>query len=77
MGPDWYDDFNDYDYGGYLIAHGVPTDSSAKSWRDKFLRGPYLREYAIARGVMRETMETCITWERFAQLREIVTGMVA
>jgi len=41
-------------------------------WREKFLRGPYLREYAIARGVMRETMETAITWERFAKLREHV-----
>lgn len=47
-------------------------DQSAQSWREKFLRGPYLREYAIARGVMRETMETAITWERFAALREHV-----
>ena len=39
---------------------------AAGNWRDKFLRGPYLREHAIARGVMRDTMESCIpgtaTW---------------
>ncbi|MDP3246411.1 MAG: FAD-binding oxidoreductase [Polaromonas sp.] len=48
------------------------ADAGANSWRQKFLRGPYLREYAIARGVMRETMETAVTWERFAALREHV-----
>ena len=45
------------------------SDAGANSWRHKFLRGPYLREYAIARGVMRETMETAVTWDRFAALR--------
>jgi len=43
-------------------AHGR---GAAGNWRDKFLRGPYLREHAIARGVMRDTTESCITWERY------------
>jgi alkyldihydroxyacetonephosphate synthase len=51
---------------GALLAES--TDASAQSWRYKFLRGPYLREHAIARGVMRETMETAITWERFESM---------
>jgi len=38
---------------------------AAGNWRNKFLRGPYLREHAIARGVMRDTVESCITWERY------------
>jgi alkyldihydroxyacetonephosphate synthase len=42
---------------------------AAGKWRDKFLRGPYLREHAISRGVMRDTVETCITWERYLELR--------
>lgn len=50
----------------------VDSDRGAKSWREKFVRGPYLREYAIARGVMRETMETAVTWGGFAALREHV-----
>jgi alkyldihydroxyacetonephosphate synthase len=64
------------DFGGTWdeasLSGGADADSGAKSWREKFLRGPYLREYAIARGVMRETMETAITWERFAKFREHV-----
>jgi alkyldihydroxyacetonephosphate synthase len=64
------------DHGGTWdaasLTGGAHADSGAKSWRDKFLRGPYLREYMIARGVMRETMETATTWERFAKLRERV-----
>jgi alkyldihydroxyacetonephosphate synthase len=65
------------DFGGRwnedkLQGDAATTDSGAKSWRDKFLRGPALREHAIARGVMRETMETAITWDRFAQLHEHV-----
>jgi alkyldihydroxyacetonephosphate synthase len=38
---------------------------AAGNWRDKFLRGPYMREHAIARGVMRDTTESCITWDRY------------
>ena len=64
------------DHGGIwdasVLKGDANADSSAKSWRDKFLRGPYLREYAIARGVMRETMETCVTWGQFARMREHV-----
>jgi len=61
------------DFGGTwdesaLRDHDVSSDADTKSWRDKFLRGPALREHAIVRGVMRETMETAITWDRFQQL---------
>jgi alkyldihydroxyacetonephosphate synthase len=34
-----------------------------------FLRGPYLREHAIARGVMRDTTESCITWDRYMEFQ--------
>lgn len=42
-------------------------DAAAANWRDKFIRGPYLREHAVARCVMRDTFESSITWDRFAQ----------
>ena len=42
---------------------------AAGNWRDKFLRGPYLREHAIARGVMRDTVESCITWDRYMEFQ--------
>ena len=58
------------DYGGEwdrdaLAAEDSQRRGAAGNWRDKFLRGPYLREHAIARGVMRDTTESCITWERY------------
>ena len=45
---------------------------AAGNWRDKFLRGPYLREHAIARGVMRDTVESCITWDRYLDFQDQV-----
>src|SRR4051794_17221163 len=48
-----------------------PKDSAASgSWRNAFLRAPYLRDVFVAIGVLSETFETAITWERFDALRE-------
>jgi alkyldihydroxyacetonephosphate synthase len=35
------------------------------AWRDAFLRAPYLRDTLIQAGVLAETFETAITWDRF------------
>jgi alkyldihydroxyacetonephosphate synthase len=35
------------------------------AWREAFLRAPYLRDTFVAMGVLSETFETAITWERF------------
>ncbi len=35
------------------------------SWRDAFLRAPYLRDTMVAGGVLAETFETAITWDAF------------
>src|SRR5262249_53400446 len=35
------------------------------AWREAFLRAPYLRDAFVAMGVLSETFETAITWERF------------
>jgi alkyldihydroxyacetonephosphate synthase len=58
------------DHGGQWDREALSSEDSqrrgaAGNWRNKFLRGPYLREHAIARGVMRDTVESCITWERY------------
>ncbi len=34
-------------------------------WREAFLRAPYLRDIFVAMGVLSETFETAITWDRF------------
>lgn len=37
------------------------------SWRSAFLAAPYLRDSLVSLGVLSETFETAITWERFAE----------
>jgi alkyldihydroxyacetonephosphate synthase len=42
------------------------------SWREAFLGAPYTRDLLVAMGVLAETFETAITWERFAAFHERV-----
>ncbi|HEX5309164.1 MAG TPA: FAD-binding oxidoreductase [Solirubrobacteraceae bacterium] len=42
------------------------------AWRQAFLRAPYVRDVFVAMGVLSETFETAITWERFPKLHERV-----
>jgi alkyldihydroxyacetonephosphate synthase len=62
------------DCGGEWDHNALAEEDSqrrgaAGNWRNKFLRGPYLREHAIARGVMRDTTESCITWDRYMEFQ--------
>ncbi len=50
---------------------------SEGAWRDAFLRAPYLRDALIAAGVLAETFETAITWDRFDQFVAEVRGRTA
>jgi alkyldihydroxyacetonephosphate synthase len=51
------------DQGGSYERRG--GGSAVGSWRESFLRAPYLRDTFIAIGVLSETFETAITWDRF------------
>ena len=42
------------------------------SWREAFLGAPYTRDVLVAMGVLAETFETAITWDRFARFHEQV-----
>jgi alkyldihydroxyacetonephosphate synthase len=56
------------DHGGQVgRRHGREGDSVG-TWRDVFLRAPYLRDTFVACGVISETFETAITWDRFEDL---------
>jgi alkyldihydroxyacetonephosphate synthase len=53
-------------------AHGATWEErdaesrgSMGAWRDAFLRAPYLRDALVAMGVLSETFETAVTWDRF------------
>ncbi len=53
-----------------------PGGDAVSSWRSAFLGAPYLRDVLVAMGVLSETFETAITWERFGALHEHVTAAV-
>jgi alkyldihydroxyacetonephosphate synthase len=52
-------------------AEGARGGASG-AWREAFLRAPYLRDVFVAMGVLSETFETAITWERFERFVEDV-----
>jgi alkyldihydroxyacetonephosphate synthase len=60
------------DHGGTWERRGGGGGDAVGSWREAFLRAPYLRDTFIAIGVLSDTFETAITWERFQALQESV-----
>jgi alkyldihydroxyacetonephosphate synthase len=67
-------------HGGSWERRGAGRDTpdAVGGWREAFVRAPYLRDTFVAIGVLSETFETAITWERFdafdQAVRERVTG---
>jgi alkyldihydroxyacetonephosphate synthase len=51
------------DHGGSWERRG--GGDSVGSWREAFLRAPYLRDTFVAIGVLSETFDTAITWDQF------------
>jgi alkyldihydroxyacetonephosphate synthase len=47
---------------------------AVSSWRQAFLGAPYMRDVLVAMGVLSETFETAITWERVPVFHERVTA---
>ena len=67
--------------GGGAGGEGTSDSRSAAgggdavgAWREAFLGAPYARDALVALGVLAETFETAITWERFAAFHERVTA---
>ena len=55
------------DGGGAANKQGA-----AGAWRDAFLKMPYVRDAMVSLGVLSETFETAITWERFPEFHQDV-----
>jgi len=61
------------DHGGRVPGDGWRTrvadegarEGAAGAWRKAFLDGPYLRDALVGMGMLSETFETAITWDRF------------
>jgi alkyldihydroxyacetonephosphate synthase len=50
------------------------SGDAVSSWREAFLGAPYLRDTLVALGILAETFETAITWERFPAFHERVSA---
>jgi alkyldihydroxyacetonephosphate synthase len=68
------------DHGGSAEKRTDGGDGTA-AWRDAFLQAPYLRDTLVAAGIVADTFETAITWDRFGgfvdQVRETAERAVA
>jgi alkyldihydroxyacetonephosphate synthase len=51
---------------GEVRASGE-SDDAVGAWRGAFLLAPYLRDTFVACGVLSETFETAVTWDRFEE----------
>jgi alkyldihydroxyacetonephosphate synthase len=55
-------------------------EGAAGAWREAFIKAPYLRDVLISMGIVNDTFETAITWDRFAnyhaQLMETGTDAI-
>jgi alkyldihydroxyacetonephosphate synthase len=51
-----------------------PSSGSVGDWREAFIRMPYVRDMLMRIGVLADTFETAITWDRFAAFHESVVG---
>jgi alkyldihydroxyacetonephosphate synthase len=60
------------EHGGDWDEAAGRGDGAASAWREAFLRMPYLRDMLLRLGVLADTFETAITWDRFAAFHETV-----
>jgi alkyldihydroxyacetonephosphate synthase len=70
------------DHGSELVvrARSAPTDTApvdaADSWRSTFLRAPYIRDALVRLGLVNETFETAITWDKVDEFVPTVIAAV-
>jgi len=70
------------DHGGRVQEQSAREQSddggaragAAGTWRSSFVGAPYLRDGMVRMGVLSETFETAVTWDRFATFHAAVIG---
>jgi alkyldihydroxyacetonephosphate synthase len=62
------------DHGGLAETGGgdAHLEGAAGLWRNAFIRMPYAREFLAPTGIINDTFETSITWERFESFHDAV-----
>ncbi len=63
------------DAGLRVVEAGV-RGGAGTAWRSSFLRAPYTRESLLLLGVLVETFETAVTWDRLDELVAVVQARV-
>jgi alkyldihydroxyacetonephosphate synthase len=64
------------EHGGSWDEPSAERAGSVGAWREAFLAMPYLRDMLLRLGVLSDTFETAITWERFPAFHASVLGAV-
>ncbi|MBI3992213.1 MAG: FAD-binding oxidoreductase, partial [Candidatus Lambdaproteobacteria bacterium] len=72
------------DHGGLVPTGGAQTtddaavtrQGAAGAWRNAFITMPYVRDARVMLGLIDETFETAITWERWPEFHRQVTAAV-
>ena len=70
------------DHGGRVPEDATRTrrdeaaarEGAAGAWRQAFLGAPYLRDAVVGLGLISETFETAITWDRFAEFHATLSA---
>jgi alkyldihydroxyacetonephosphate synthase len=63
------------DHGGTPERPGerdAHREGAAEAWRNAFIRMPFARERMVRRGIIADTFETAITWDRFEDFHDEV-----
>jgi alkyldihydroxyacetonephosphate synthase len=63
-------------HGGEWDEPSGSGSGAVGAWREAFIAMPYLRDALLQLGVLSDTFETAITWDRWPQFHATVTGAV-
>jgi alkyldihydroxyacetonephosphate synthase len=58
--------------GAQRETNAERSSDAVSAWRSAFLAAPYLRDTFVACGVLSDTFETAITWDRFDDFHAVV-----
>ncbi|MBL9096702.1 MAG: FAD-binding oxidoreductase [Alphaproteobacteria bacterium] len=68
------------DHGGVVDqpakSESQHREGAAGAWRNAFLRAPFYREVLVPMGLIIDTFETAVTWDRFAAFHGEVTRRI-
>ena len=61
-------------HGGQWDAPTEERPAAEGNWREAFIKMPYIRDMLVQLGILADTFETAITWDRFPAFHEAVVG---